>query len=266
LQVLLLKLIPVLLHLVRVASTQILIELNWRHAHCRNGLKKSLRVVIIDSTPVLEIVWESATMMSSSLQHKMMKMHRVYDVLCSRTPTTDSPVLHYHSNHRCIEEIMKHRVLIGYKCFLVPFGQSFALRTFEEFKKCMLSICREVQWCHENHLILHDISWSNVCMLGNEYFLVDFDDACLVDPMNNICPPVITDLNEKTHFNCHVPHSFEVDIWAIGNLILEANKEISYQTMTEQRYVGKKLMQRVEVGEEVSIDEVVELVENLPEQ
>jgi hypothetical protein len=267
-QVLLLKLIPVLLFLSRVASTQILNGLNWWHVHCRNGLKKSLRVVIMNSMPVLEVVWEPVVKMGLALQYKVLMMHRVYDVLCSRTSTaTGSPVLHYHPNHRSIEEIIERGDLIGYKCFLVPFGKSFVLRTFEEFKKYMLSICREVKWCHENHLILHDIRWSNVCMLENEYFLVDFDDAYLVDPMtnnNNICPPV-AGLNEKTHYNCHVPHSFEVDIWAIGNLILQAAGEVSYRPTDEQRNLAKKLMQRVESGEVVGIDEVIALVENLPE-
>lgn len=260
----LIKLIPVLLYLMRVAQSQSVSGLGWkRESMERGGARKALSLGVINKAIVLEIRWECHIQMNLLIA-KVEALRPAYDILCRRE---DPNVLHYHPDHTEIEEIFDHRThsVVGYKCFLLPFGKPVGFRDILELKQCLLTICREVQWCHQHNVILNDIRWTNICTTddGNSFFLVDFDDARVVEGPNFRCPSN-PDLDAKTHFGVEKEHSFEVDIWAIG-ILIDTASTVGITLSIQQRNVGRNIMTSVEKGDaNMTLDRVIALIETFP--
>lgn len=261
---LLLKLIPVLKYLTRLANNETALGLTWTESKIKDGFVKTVKVVVINRVPVLEIAWTPIHDNIAILRQRMEVMQPVYDALCKRNPIN---VLRYHHDHQGIEESIFEGQLMGYKCFLVPFGRPVAISTNAELKSCLISVCRELQNIHAQGIIFNDIRWANICQHQDNnnstfYFLVDFDEARKVQPADNICPG-ITGLNASTHFNVQFPHSFETDLWAIGYLLFSVS-EISFQPTTEQRNLAMFIMTSIQQKESLSLDEIIRRIEALP--
>lgn len=260
---LLLKLLPVLKYLMRVANNETALGLGWTNSSVKPGFLKTLKVVVMDRAPVLEIAWTPIHI--PTFQQTIDAMRPVYDVLCKRNHIN---VLRYHRDHQGIETVISDQgSLLGYKCFLVPFGRPVAISTNAELKACLISVCRELQDIHAKGIVFNDIRWANICQHQDDnnstiYFLVDFDDAREIQQSNNICPG-IPNLDTSTHFNVHIPHSFETDLWAIGNL-LNSLSEVSFRPTTEQRNLGMEIMMRIQNRELLSLDNIIERIEHLP--
>jgi hypothetical protein len=103
----LLKIIPVFLELMRVADSQKLVVqkgLVWRHNSARAGICKTVSVVVIEGTPVVEISWTPLGGNCDLFHSKMEMIIRVFDILGKRA-REHSYRLHYHPTHRSIQAV-----------------------------------------------------------------------------------------------------------------------------------------------------------------
>ena len=249
------KLLPVLIYLLKLCSRQVVGGYSWKHKMHREGFCKSLSVIMMRSIPVLEIQWSAITY--ETLNSKMDMIQRVVALIGLRSA---SNWLHFHPFHQQIERIETDiGATEGYKCFMIPFGQPTILVSGTNFKHCLRSVCDEVKWCHERNLIHNDIRWANICTLDNTYFLVDFDDAYIID--RNLCPPV-PGLDAKTHFKVDELHGFETDLWAIGHLMITAD-QVGYTVTHSQRQLGIQIMTDVERQVIQNIDQIIQLINDM---
>jgi hypothetical protein len=252
------KLIPVLIYLLKLCSRQSVGGYSWKHTVCREGFCKSLRVVMMRSIPVLEIQWSATTF--EILTSKMRMIQRVFALIGSRD-ATNCNWLHFHPFHTRIVGVENEiGATEGYKCFMIPFGQSPNLVSGSNFKHCLRTICDEVKWCHEHNLIHNDIRWANICTLDNAYFLVDFDDAYIISN-EQLCPP-IEGLHPETHFKIDEVHGCETDLWAIGHLMITAN-EVAYTVTHSQRLLGIRIMEDVKNQVIHNIDQIIQLINDM---
>jgi hypothetical protein len=84
-----------------------------------------------------------------------------------------------------------------------------------------------------------------------------------VDGVDGVCP-ANNDLDSLTHFNSDQEYSFEVDIWVIGNLIINAS-EVGVNLTKSQENIGMNITNSIKNNNEtLSIVEVIEMIRNMP--
>lgn len=253
------KLLPVLTYLRKQCFRQVVKGYSWKHSMCREGFQKTLRVVMMRSSPVLEMKWSAVS--HEILDPKMRMIKRVVDLIGTRCTSTR---LHFHPSHQKIECLTNEfGIAVEYKCFMIPYGQPTVLRCGRDFKQCLQNVCEELKWCHEHNLIHNDIFWCNICTLDNVYYLIDFDDAWILSGDGELCPPN-AGLDPNTHFKVNQPHGFETDLWAIGHLMITADKA-GYTITQSQHQLGMQIMEGVEEQSIKNINQIIELVNNMNE-
>ena len=105
------------------------------------------------------------------------------------------------------------------KVYFSPWGQKCVFETLDQLIQAILSISKAVKLMHSVGIVHNDLRWDNVILHNKNYVLIDFDDAYILSE-NDFCPGLIHLNNSEHPVNTYKPHRFEVDIWAIGRLIL----------------------------------------------
>jgi serine/threonine protein kinase len=110
------------------------------------------------------------------------------------------------------------------KGFFLPFGEKPFITTLTEAVACALDITKSISVLIQLGIIHHDISLDNIMKTASGvYFLVDFDDAyCTVDGRCPACHPDRLSPDKHCAFT-YEEHGHEVDIWAIGRLLITFN-------------------------------------------
>lgn len=112
------------------------------------------------------------------------------------------------------------------KGYFTPVGRPTVIASPEQAFRCAMQVLRALEVLREVCVIHHDLRLSNIVCKGEpgadeQYFLIDFDDADLTDE-NGLCAAASSDrLSPTTHCpNTYHVHSFEVDMWSLGQLLL----------------------------------------------
>ena len=140
-------------------------------------------------------------------------------------------------------------------CF-EPFGEMVGIYTANDLLTAVLSISKAVSVLHSNRIVHNDIRWDNVIVYKSDYILIDFDDAFILSDTVGSCPS-LPHLSGKNHPELTFQdHCFEVDVWAIGKLIVTANVEPDL----ELKRLGLKIMQSYNT---TSVSDVIHELETL---
>ena len=115
------------------------------------------------------------------------------------------------------------------KATFEPYGIRVPISAINELLYYVLQICEALMLLHSEGVIHNDIRWDNILLprVGEkQIFLIDFDDAFIMENPDSRCPP-IPHLSVEEHApNINEDHGPEVDIFAIGKLILNKLSEI----------------------------------------
>ena len=189
-------------------------SLGWKLTSVIPGLvRKDMSVVVVSSVPCFEKQW--AFINSVAATNMVNQYERIFkildkfpaDVLCLRQHV---PV-HIRAG--------KLNVAMG---IFTPYGSACVNVGGEQLIKLVLHIAEFIQLLHQHSIVHNDIRWANIMCHEGSYFLVDYDDAFLINSEHPLSPGL--DFNTVEHPpSIKSPHGFEVDIWALGHLLLSGS-------------------------------------------
>lgn len=171
---------------------------------------KTIRYVVKGRTRVFEKKWKFGS--NVNCDQFYVRMTQIFERIADRVVFRVHPDLSF-----------KLEDAVSVKGFFLPFGAPTAIRTFAEALRCAREISNIVAVLIEQGVVHHDITLDNVMQTTNgSYFLVDYDDAAVVDG-NGQCPAIPFDrLSPTKHCtDTYKSHGHEVDLWAIGSLLID---------------------------------------------
>jgi len=244
----LLKLAPVLIKLkMFTAAGKARIDPNWKITNGDPPNVRELSRAVVRNTAVIEKRWFFGTLEqarelctrlalvfhSLSGDRELPWMQRFGDY--SLAPGVDSDGRNYAS------------------CFFFPAGIPFSVVTASSALELYKQLAEALSLLHGRGVVHNDIRLPNVVKRtdGQHWFIVDFDDAAVLD--SNGFAPGITDLDPNSHApNIREVHGKEVDVWALGHMMttmevgtddmlaLGAKIKLEYKALSA-REVGKLL-------------------------
>jgi hypothetical protein len=148
------------------------------------------------------------------------------------------------------------------KAFFVPSGEPCSITTVSDAVNCISDMVNTLRVLKEAGVVHRDIRLNNIVEVSCEdrkmYVLIDFDEAQLLEP-NGTCPGALWgSLHPATHhpeaFN---RHGAEVDIWSLGNMLLDWSIHLMCRKMLD---VGSQIKYN---AASLSLDEVQALLNSL---
>ena len=153
------------------------------------GLTKSFTVVVFNPTDIgFQKKWN---FLDKSFQNELLiKLNKIYDILKNNNDfiqLRQGELVHMKSDGSIAANF-------------VPYGTSIQLLNVNDSLKCILSVCNHLLFLHNNQIIHNDLRLDNIIELNKKYYIIDFDDATLLDTENNITysPPSITSFKCRT--------------------------------------------------------------------
>eukprot|EP01012_Entosiphon_sulcatum_P028899 TRINITY_DN3507_c0_g1_i1.p1 TRINITY_DN3507_c0_g1~~TRINITY_DN3507_c0_g1_i1.p1 ORF type:complete len:414 (+),score=57.12 TRINITY_DN3507_c0_g1_i1:724-1965(+) len=116
-------------------------------------------------------------------------------------------------------ETDKHRPVMQ----LTPVGHTGDTCTDEERFHGLAQVITTAKLLHIQKIVHNDLRWENTILDGDQWFIIDFDDATYLDSEGKTDP---TPRHKKFRRDTHAPeiavkHDHKVDVWALGRMILQ---------------------------------------------
>jgi len=241
----LLKLLPVLAYI---------------HECCKDceltmGIIQSRETCYCSSIVTSMIVYDRITML-----HKKWEFHNAEEASIFHTRIANVQAhLHnvddmFHATQLTLHD--NHKDVSGY---FLPVGKIPDCSSAQNVIRIVIAVAKQVQLLISLRIVHNDIRWPNIIessTISGKYYLVDFDDAFFMgSDLNNKCGG-LTHLSEENHCSLvREPHGSEVDIWAIGKLLI-SNVPTTYKSCGVAQSIMKSC-------DSLSINDVITSVESL---
>jgi hypothetical protein len=111
------------------------------------------------------------------------------------------------------------------KAVFEPYGNRVVVSDLKELIYYFIQICEALKQLHSLGIVHNDIRWDNILTQKVDgqakIFLIDFDDAFMLESPTSKCPPLAYLSIEEHAPNIFEAHGIEVDTFAVGKLLLE---------------------------------------------